>query len=214
MILLIVVLLLLVLLLLAFVILDSYCLLFHRGAQTPGRGRLGPLLNCTGDNWKRSVLADVPEVNFTRAKLRLSRRLQAGAFYGFAVKVWNSETYDALQHDEWRMWVNSPEGYPVDGSLLTLQFNAIRISQIPQSPYDRSWGVYQSDLVQPMSLNFGMASAMTAVYPSSITIINPHLTIYPIGAIDNENDDNTNDNDNNTNTDNDNDNDDNTHTRY
>eukprot|EP00435_Cladocopium_sp_Y103_P024122 s1951_g5.t2 len=137
---------------------------------------LGNDVNCSTDNWKRSVLSPPPTQDFTRAKVRVGRAMLANKYYAFQIRVRNALVWDASHHDDWRLWVQSPEGYTVDGSKYTIQFNAQRIDTLPVNYWDRSWGIYQDWLRLPLTLNFGEASLL----PSSVFDMSTVLTIFPL----------------------------------
>lgn len=137
---------------------------------------LGQDVNCTTDNWKRSVLSPPPTQDFTRAKVRVGRAMLANKYYAFRIRIRNALTWDAAHHDDWRLWVQSPEGYTVDGSKYTIQYNARRIDTLPLNYWDRSWGIYQDWLRLPLTLNFGEASLL----PSSVFDMSTVLTIFPL----------------------------------
>ncbi|CAJ1405152.1 unnamed protein product, partial [Effrenium voratum] len=133
-------------------------------------------VNCTTDNWKRSVLSPPATQDFTRAKVRVGRTLIASKYYGFQIRVRNADTWMAEHHEDWRLWVQSPEGYMVDGSKYTIQFNSARIDTLPQSFYDRSWGIYEDYFKTPLSLDFGT----NLLLPSVVFDMSTVLTIYPL----------------------------------
>ncbi|CAE7823884.1 unnamed protein product [Symbiodinium microadriaticum] len=137
---------------------------------------LGLDVNCTTDNWKRSVLSPPATTNFTRAVLRIGRTLISNKYYAFKVRIINSVQWDASHHDDWRIWVQSPEGYMVDGSKYTIQFNSARIDTLPQSYWDKSWGVYQDPMRLPLSMDFGQSLLL----PTSVFDMSTLMTVYPL----------------------------------
>eukprot|EP00931_Biecheleriopsis_adriatica_P048306 TRINITY_DN27909_c0_g1_i1.p1 TRINITY_DN27909_c0_g1~~TRINITY_DN27909_c0_g1_i1.p1 ORF type:complete len:3513 (-),score=559.98 TRINITY_DN27909_c0_g1_i1:29-9340(-) len=149
------------------------------GDQTGPRSltsSLGDDVNCTTDNWQRSVLSPPPTENFTRAQIRVGRTLISGKYYAFTIHVHNARQFDIIQHDEWRLFIQSPERYMVDGSRYTIQFNAARIDSLPPFPHDRSWGIYQEPMRLPLALDFGS----TFLTPTSMFDMNTKLTVYPL----------------------------------
>lgn len=42
--------------------------------------------------------------------------LDSGKYYGFQIYIRNAESWNLTQHDSWRLWLRSPDGYMVDGS--------------------------------------------------------------------------------------------------
>eukprot|EP00439_Symbiodinium_sp_Y106_P053128 s2444_g7.t1 len=111
---------------------------------------IGQDVNCTTDDWQRPAGTPVATAPFTRAYLRIGRTLLLG---DFAV---NSMAF-LFQHSQWRLWLQSPAGYMVDGSTYPVQFNSARIDTIPVLPHDLGWAVYDSDMKLPLTLNFGAA---------------------------------------------------------
>jgi len=101
----------------------------------------------------------------------------ANKYYAFQIRILNALSWDASHHDHWRLWVQSPEGYTVDGSKYTIQFNAKRIDTLPANYWDRSWGTFQDWLRLPLTLNFSQASFLL---PSSVFDMSTVLTLFPL----------------------------------
>ncbi|CAJ1392081.1 unnamed protein product [Effrenium voratum] len=165
------------------------------GAQGP-TGAFGTDVNCSADDWQRP--ADIPTATapFTRAILRIGRTLLLGKYYGFAILVQNPGEWNLTQHDEWRLWLQSPEGYMVDGSRYSVQFNAARVDSLPVEPHDRGWAVYPSSTKLPLYFDFGAprllptaafaTSAFLTVYaltPSTNGVLSSLRVIAPLGYV-------------------------------
>ncbi|CAK9075671.1 unnamed protein product [Durusdinium trenchii] len=137
---------------------------------------LGSDVNCTTDNWKRSVLSPPATRDFTRAIVRVGRAMLSNKYYGFQIRIQNALEWQAAHHDDWRLWVQSPEGYTVDGSKYTIQFNARRIDTLPQNYWDRSWGIYQDPIMLPLTMDFGQ----DLLLPSSVFDMSTVVTFFPL----------------------------------
>jgi len=145
------------------------------GARSVTR-TFGGIIACIGDQWGRHALASLPTGNFTRARIRVAHPLDAGATYGFQIRTRNAPSYRPAAHTSWKLWVQSPEGYPVDGSKQTVVLNPARIGRDPVLPYDNSWATYASPLSPLVSIDFNASS----VLPTSVALIEHKVTIYPI----------------------------------
>lgn len=135
----------------------------------------GGVTSCVGDRWGRSIFGDAPQSNFTRARVQVRQNLQSGGVYGFDLQVRNAYTYEPEQHYAWKMWIESPEGYSVDGTKNSILFNLERVDTLPASPYDNSWALY-SQSIRDLGVSFQAASLL----PTSITIMKSQATFYPI----------------------------------
>lgn len=141
---------------------------------------LGSSPNCIGDNWKRLVRTAPATSNFTRARIRVLRTLLSGRAYGFKLRVRNTRNYSVLQHDMWRMWIQSPRAYPVDGSFQTMLFNGLPNQEgLPASFFDRSWGTY----LRPLSSSTLQANfSASAVLPTTSAGMPSVLTMFPLAV--------------------------------
>eukprot|EP00927_Polykrikos_kofoidii_P039572 TRINITY_DN33933_c0_g1_i1.p1 TRINITY_DN33933_c0_g1~~TRINITY_DN33933_c0_g1_i1.p1 ORF type:complete len:3270 (+),score=363.14 TRINITY_DN33933_c0_g1_i1:1418-9811(+) len=140
---------------------------------------LSEVLDCTGDQWSRGMFDPLPtaESIFNRARIKISTTLEPGAYYGFSVVVRNALEYSVAQHTTWRLWILSPEKYPVDGSKTTVPFNAARADTIAYNIFDGSWGTYAASWSN-VKLDFGSA----LVLPTSVSLIHALVTVFPLAT--------------------------------
>ncbi|CAE7635772.1 unnamed protein product [Symbiodinium microadriaticum] len=137
---------------------------------------IGQDVNCTTDDWQRPAGTPPATAPFTRAYLRIGRTLLLGKYYAFQINITNAMEWNISQHSQWRLWLQSPAGYMVDGSTYPVQFNAARIDTIPVLPHDLGWAVYDSDMKLPLTLNFGAARLL----PTVAFEMSAFLTVYPL----------------------------------
>lgn len=145
------------------------------GERAVTRKLPGGILSCHGEQWGRSVFDGPPTSNFTRAVLKVRKNLEAGAVYGFNLRVHNAYEYAPEQHESWKMWIESPERYTEDGTKYSILFNFERVNTLPSSPYDNSWALY-SQATEGVEVNFEAASML----PTSVTIMKSMATVYPL----------------------------------
>lgn len=148
-----------------------------RVGQNARTRRLGAPRNCTGDQWARGMFDPYPTENFTRAIIQASEILEDGAVYGFRIRVTNAPDYSADMHTSWKIWVQSPERYPVDGSRYTVPFSGARVDSLPASPFEKSWALYKEPLSK-VSVSFGSP----VVAPTSVSVINARVSFFPFTA--------------------------------
>ncbi|CAK9087825.1 unnamed protein product [Durusdinium trenchii] len=137
---------------------------------------LGHEVNCSVDDWQRP--ADIPTAvaPFTRAILQIGRTLIQGKYYAFQIYIKNAPAFNLTQHDGWRLWLQSPDGYMVDGSKYAVQFNAARVDSLPVLPHDRGWAVYPSGMKLPVNFSFGAER----ILPTAAFDMSAFLTVYPL----------------------------------
>jgi hypothetical protein len=152
-----------------------------------GEGRVGPtartrplgdVLNCTGDQWARGMFDDFPTKDFNRAIIRVKNVLESDALYAFKVSVTNPASFSVNMHTEWKLWIQSPERYPMDGSKYSIPFNGARVDSLPPQIYEKSWGVYREKLLDVV-VRFG---GFATVLPTSITLLKTYVSFFPIGC--------------------------------
>eukprot|EP00928_Gymnodinium_smaydae_P085992 TRINITY_DN6976_c0_g2_i1.p1 TRINITY_DN6976_c0_g2~~TRINITY_DN6976_c0_g2_i1.p1 ORF type:complete len:3484 (-),score=772.22 TRINITY_DN6976_c0_g2_i1:111-10493(-) len=147
------------------------------------RARLRPLgfvHNCTGEQWHRGMFDPPPVKDFNRARIRISTVLEPGAYYGFRVRVKNPPAYAVSMHEGWRLFVQSPDKYPLDGSRKTVVYSGSRVNSLPNSIYDMSWGMYSNPLAD---VNFSFGEPF--VLPSSVGVIRAKLEVFPFTTSEN-----------------------------
>jgi hypothetical protein len=137
---------------------------------------IGRVYDCFGDVWGRDPFDPLPTVNFTRAQVRVAEKLYTGAEYGFSIHLRNGYHYNTAQHDGWKLWIFDLNKYIYDGSRYTVQLSPARIASVPDNKYDRSWGLYASDLKVPITFDWGA----TTLLPTVASGMTPSVTIYPI----------------------------------
>eukprot|EP00929_Paragymnodinium_shiwhaense_P012881 TRINITY_DN120761_c0_g1_i1.p1 TRINITY_DN120761_c0_g1~~TRINITY_DN120761_c0_g1_i1.p1 ORF type:complete len:3438 (+),score=820.13 TRINITY_DN120761_c0_g1_i1:922-10314(+) len=141
--------------------------------------RLGTPQSCTGDQWKRGMFDPPATSLFNRAKIKVSVDLEPGAYYGFKIEVKNAFSYELAQHETWRLWIQSPEGYPVDGSQMTVPFSGSRADKLVESPFEKSWALYSAEFVD-VKLDFGSGAF---AFPTSVEIIHTLIQVFPLQAV-------------------------------
>lgn len=86
-----------------------------------------------------------------RAQISLQGRLRAGRAYGFKLQASNPDTYQAAQHDTWRVWTANTPSDLVDGAPDSAAFILANPSYSTEveTGAPRSWGIYQQPLGLP-----------------------------------------------------------------
>ncbi|CAL1135461.1 unnamed protein product [Cladocopium goreaui] len=113
---------------------------------------------------------------YTRAILKIGRTLILGKYYAFQINIKSPEFWNMSQHDGWRLWLQSPDGYMVDGSKYSVQFNSARVDTLPVEPHDRGWAVYPSGLLLPVNFSLGAER----ILPTSAFDMSAFLSVYPL----------------------------------
>ncbi|CAE7298783.1 unnamed protein product [Symbiodinium sp. KB8] len=112
------------------------------------------------------------EGTYNRAVLQVGGIIDAPFYYGYELRALHPTTYDTTQHENWYLWLQDSNGYPLEGSQSTIKFNKFQ-DAAQTSFYHKSWGMYneigQNIPVQVLSLR-----------PTSMTNANTQVIFYPI----------------------------------
>merc|ERR1719174_1113099 len=116
-----------------------------------------PFLTCTG--------ASLPvSISINLAKIQLSSRLFQGSSYGFMLHTRNPSSYFSSQKNGWYLSTYSPSAIGIDGSLLTLPFNAGDIASAASS-----WGMYEYN-IGPSGFEVHIADMRPSGSPTRIRV--------------------------------------------
>jgi hypothetical protein len=101
--------------------------------------RLKNMVNCVGKKYPLTT------EKFNRATTRVLGLIAHASFYGFQVQITLPATFDpATYTTSWYIWTQDNNGYPIDGSKDTVNFNKAQVAS--SNFYDKSFGLYDSDV--------------------------------------------------------------------
>jgi len=114
----------------------------YAGEQELRLKPLKPPLICEGNRYPR-----LTATTYNRARIRVAGLIDSVNLisYGFEVMVIHPTRYHTDQQDQWRLWLEDNQAYPLEGSKETVKFNPQQ-ADTQTLFYHKSWGLYASPI--------------------------------------------------------------------
>jgi len=103
---------------------------------------LKPPLLCEGRRYP-----PLSATTYNRARIRVTGLIDVINLihYGFQILVTHPTTYSTDQHDNWKLWLEDAQGYPLEGSRNTVLYNPKQAASQTLF-YHKSWGMYANPI--------------------------------------------------------------------